>query len=236
MKLSIIIPAYNEAGTLREVVETIETVAFPIGHEIIIIDDASTDGTLDVLLRLKDAHANLRVYANPTNLGKGSSVRRGLDHARGDIMIVQDADLELDPRDIPGLIQPIIDGTADAVYGSRFLKRRWPEKMAFPNWMANKILNVAANGLYGARLSDVSCGYKAVRTDLMKSLALTCRRFEFCFEVTAKLRNRNVRIAELPIAFAARTRKEGKKIATKDFFAAVWTLFKHKVRGSHPPR
>jgi glycosyltransferase involved in cell wall biosynthesis len=231
MRLSIIIPAYNEAPTIREVVEAAGAVAFPIDYEIILVDDASIDSTPQVILRLGESTTHLRPLSNPVNLGKGWSVRRGLEHARGNIVIVQDADLELDPRDIPALIQPIIEGQADAVYGSRFLRRSWPEKMAFPNWLANKILNFAANALYRARLTDVSCGYKAVRTDLLKSLALKCRRFEFCFEVTAKLRRRDIKISEVPISFTARTRKEGKKIGTRDFFVAMWTLLKYRFTG-----
>jgi len=228
MKLSIIIPAYNEGATIREVLARVESVAYPIEHEVLVVDDASTDGTAGVLAAPGVAGPALRVLVNPENVGKGSSVRRGLEHAAGDIVIVQDADLELDPGDIPALVRPIVEGRADAVYGSRFLARSWPEKMAFPNWAANRILTTLANALYGARLSDVSCGYKVVRTDLLKSLGLDCRRFEFCFEVTAKLRRRGVRILEAPISFAARTRKEGKKIGTADFFKAVWTLVKNK--------
>lgn len=231
MRLSIIIPAYNEVHTIREVVESVDAVTFPIDCEIILVDDASLDRTPEILRRLNETKKHLRLFFNPVNLGKGSSVRRGLEHALGDIVIVQDADLELDPNDIPALIQPIIGGKADAVYGSRFLRRSWPEKMAFPNWMANKILNFTANTLYRARLTDVSCGYKAVRTGLIRSLSLKCKRFEFCFEVTAELRKRDVKISEVPISFTARTRKEGKKIGTKDFFVAIWTLFKHKFTG-----
>jgi glycosyltransferase involved in cell wall biosynthesis len=228
MMLSVIIPAYNERRTIREVVETVDGVPFPVEHEILIVDDASTDGTSDVLPLPGATRGGLRVYRNPANMGKGASVRRGLEHVRGDIVIVQDADLELDPRDIPALIGPILEGRADAVYGSRFLRKRWPGRMALPNWLANRILNAVANALYRARLSDVSCGYKAVRTGLMRSLGLRSRRFEFCFEVTARLRRRGVRILEVPISFTARTREEGKKIGVKDFFAAVWTLVRYR--------
>jgi dolichol-phosphate mannosyltransferase len=229
MKLSIIIPAYNESRTIREAVENVEAAPFPIEHEVLLVDDASTDGTMETLLGPRRPERSLRIFVNPENVGKGSSVRRGLEHVRGDIVIVQDADLELDPRDIPSLIRPIVEGRAEVVYGSRFLKRIWPEKMAFPNWLANRVLNAAANALYRARLTDVSCGYKAVRTDLLKSLGLRCRRFEFCFEVTAKLRKRGVRILEVPISFTARTRKAGKKIGARDFFVALWTLFRYRV-------
>ena len=228
MRLSIIIPAYNEGGTIREVLARVGAVAYPVEHEVLVVDDASTDRTAAVLAGPDVPGPSLRVFVNPENLGKGSSVRRGLEHALGDIVIVQDADLELDPADIPALVRPIVEGRADAVYGSRFLTRRWPEKMAFPNWAANRLLTALANALYGARLTDVSCGYKAVRTGLLKSLGLECRRFELCFEVTAKLRRRGVRILEVPISFTARTRKEGKKIGTADFFEAVWTLLKNK--------
>jgi glycosyltransferase involved in cell wall biosynthesis len=228
MTLSIIIPAYNEANTIREVLPGLEAVRFPVETEIILVDDASRDGTREILASYCQSRERIRLFANAENLGKGSSVRRGLAEARGDIVIVQDADLECDPWDIPALIQPILEGRAAAVYGSRFLMRRWPGKMAFQNWVANKILNGTANLLYGARLTDVSCGYKAVRIDLLKSLALRCQRFEFCFEVTAKLKNRGIRIWEVPISFEARTRKEGKKIRHRDFFIALWTLIRYR--------
>jgi glycosyltransferase involved in cell wall biosynthesis len=228
MKLSIIIPAYNEGATIRKVLARVGSVSYPVAHEVLVVDDASTDGTAAALAGPGVAAPDLRVLVNPENAGKGSSVRRGLEHAAGDIAIVQDADLEYDPADIPALVRPIVEGRADAVYGSRFRTRRWPEKMAFPNWAANRILTALANLLYRARLTDVSCGYKAVRTDLLRSLGLECRRFEFCFEVTAKLRRRGVRILEVPISFTARTKKEGKKIGTADFLEAVWTLLKNR--------
>lgn len=231
MKLSIIIPAYNEAGTIREVLTSLEAVRFPVDHEIVIVDDASLDRTREIVTEYCESRKRVRLFTNPGNLGKGSSVRRGLVEALGDIVIVQDADLEYDPRDIPALIRPIVEGKAEAVYGTRFRRRRWPEKMAFQNWAANKVLNTAANLLFKAQLTDVSCGYKAVRTDLLRSLALCCRGFEFCFEVTAKLKSRGVRIEELPISYEARNRKEGKKIRHKDFFIALWTLFRYRFGG-----
>ena len=228
MKLSIIIPAYNEAGTIEEVLASIAAVDFPLDHEIIIVDDASSDRTAEILARLAGSRPPTRLLRNAQNSGKGASVVRGLAEALGDIVIVQDADLELDPQDIPNLVRPIVEGKAEAVYGSRFLERRWPRKMAFQNWAANKVLNLAANILYRTHLTDVSCGYKAVKTGLLKSLSLRCRRFEFCFEVTAKLTRRGVRILERPISFEARTRKEGKKIRHADFFKALWTLVKFR--------
>jgi dolichol-phosphate mannosyltransferase len=228
MKLSIIIPAYNEAGTIEEVLASIAAVDFPLDQEIIIVDDASSDRTAEILARQAGSRPPIRLFRNVENLGKGASVSRGLAEALGDIVIVQDADLELDTQDIPGLIRPIVEGKAEAVYGSRFLGSRWPRKMAFQNWAANKVLNLAANVLYRARLTDVSCGYKAVKTDLLRSLSLRCRRFEFCFEVTAKLKKQGVRILESPISFEARTRKEGKKIRHADFFKALWTLVKYR--------
>jgi dolichol-phosphate mannosyltransferase len=231
MKLSIIVPAYNEAGTIGRVLESLEAVDFPIDHELVLVDDASLDGTREILAAFCKSRTRARLVVNAENLGKGLSLRRGLAEAQGDIVIVQDADLEYAPRDIPALVRPIVEGRADAVYGSRFLNRRWPQKMAFQNWVANRTLNVTANLLYGARLTDVACGYKAVRTDLMRSLRLRCRGFEFCFEVTAKLKNRGVRIDEVPISFEARTRKEGKKIRHKDFFVAFWTLLRYAIGG-----
>jgi glycosyltransferase involved in cell wall biosynthesis len=228
MKLSIIIPAYNESRTIRKVLAAIAAVDFGIAHEVIVVDDASLDRTADVLAELDDQRQPVRLIQNPENMGKGASVSRGLREALGDIIIVQDADLELDPRDIPSLIEPIVRGEAQAVYGSRFLKKRWPSKMAFENWVANKVLNLVVNLLYRARLTDVSCGYKAVGADLLRSIGLRCRRYEFCFEVTAKLKKRGVQILERPISFEARAREEGKKIRRADFFKAVWTLIRYR--------
>jgi glycosyltransferase involved in cell wall biosynthesis len=229
--LSIIIPAYNEADTIREVLASLEAVRFPVETEIILVDDASRDGTREILTSYCESERRARLSVNAENLGKGSSVRRGLAEARGDIVIVQDADLEYDPRDIPVLVRPIVEGAADAVYGSRFLKKRWPDKMASQNWLANKALNAAAGLLYRARLSDVSCGYKAVRTELLRSLSLRCRGFEFCFEVTAKLKKRGVRILEFPVSYVARSRRSGKKIRHRDFFIALWTLARYRFWG-----
>jgi len=228
MQLSIIIPAYDEAETIRKVLAALEAVPFAVEAEIIVIDDASRDGTREIVASYCGSRPRARLFTNAENLGKGSSVRRAVAEAHGDIIIVQDADLELDPRDIPAVIQPILEGKADAVFGSRFLKRRWPGKMAFQNWVANRLLNGTAAVLYGARLSDVSCGYKAIRADLLRSLFLRCRGFEFCFEVTAKLKNRGARILEVPVSFEARTRKQGKKIGYKDFFIAIWTFIRYK--------
>jgi glycosyltransferase involved in cell wall biosynthesis len=231
MKLSIIIPAYNEAGTIAEILAAVEAVEFPVDYELVLVDDASCDGTSEILAAFCRSRTNARLLVNAENLGKGLSLRRGLAEAAGDIVIVQDADLEYAPRDIPGLIRPFVAGRAEAVYGSRFLTRPWPEKMAVQNWVANRALNVIANLIYRTRLTDVACGYKAVRTGLMRSLGLRCRGFEFCFEVTAKLKNRGVRIDEVPISFEARSRKEGKKIRHKDFFVALWTLLRYAFGG-----
>ena len=230
MKLSIIVPMYNEADSVRSIIRRLDAVEYPCEHEIILVDDASSDRTRDaaIVMRLREGKRHIRFYRNRVNLGKGSSIRRGLKHASGDIVIIQDADTEYDPADIPKLIRPIIDGSAQVVYGSRFMDKEHPRRMAFGNLLANKLLNALANFLYSAHLTDVSCCYKAMPTELLKSLALRCRRFEFCHEVTAKLRNKGIDILELPVSYVARSKEEGKKIRWIDLFNTAWTLIKYK--------
>lgn len=230
MKLSIIVPTYNEEMTIRKIINALESVNYSVDHEIILVDDASVDRTRDkaILLRLYDNKRHIRFFRNRVNLGKGSSIRRGLKHALGDIVIVQDADMEYDPRDIPRLIRPIIEGRAKVVYGNRFSGSGSPGNMALPNLLANRLLTWVANSLYRAGINDVSCCYKAIEKSLLRSLSLRSNRFEFCFEVTAKIRKKGIEILELPVSYSARTKQEGKKIGYPDFFHALWTLVKYK--------
>ena len=223
MKLSVIIPIYNEADTIEETLARVAAVDVP--KEVIAVDDCSTDGTLDLLERA----SGITLIRHDRNRGKGSAIRTGLARASGEIVIVQDADLEYDPADIPAIIAPIVRGEAEAVYGSRFLRGR--PKMRRRNYLGNRVLAIAANLLFRAGLTDEATCYKAFRTELLKSIPLTCRRFEFCPEVTAKLMRRGVRIAEVPVSYSARTVAEGKKITTWDGVVALWTLLKFRVRG-----
>lgn len=232
VKLSIIIPAYNEAHTLRRLVERIFAVHFPVDYEIILVDDHSQDRTYKIaqLLGRQDAMGRIMILRNEENRGKGYSIRRGLEHARGDIIVIQDADFEYDPSELPRLLAPVLEGRAQVVYGSRFLSGGVPEGMAFPNYVANRFLTLITNLLFGTRLTDMETCYKIIPRDLMMSLGLSARRFDFEPEVTAKLVKHDIRISELPIGYSGRTASEGKKIKARDFFIALNVLFTLRFR------
>ncbi|MHB0912976.1 MAG: glycosyltransferase family 2 protein [Armatimonadota bacterium] len=221
MKISVIIPAYNEADTIAEAVSRVKAV--DMEKEIIVVDDCSTDGTRELLRKT----GGIVLALHERNMGKGTAIRTALARVSGDVVVIQDADLEYDPQEIPALIAPIADGRADVVYGSRFLAGR-PE-MRFANYAANRVLALAASLLFGVRITDEATCYKAFRTETLAGLRLTCRRFEFCPEVTAKLLRRGVRIMEVPIRYAARTTAQGKKIGWWDGVVALWTLVKYRV-------
>ncbi len=222
LKLSILIPVYNERPTILEILNKVKAV--PFEKEIIAVDDGSTDGSRELLAEAeKDG---VIVLYHERNQGKGAAIRTALTRATGDIVVVQDADLEYDPRDYTQLIQPIIEGRAKVVYGSRFLGPRMA--MFFWHMMANKLLTLMTNVFYDAILSDMETGYKAFRAEVIKGIPLRSRRFDFEPEVTAKVLKRRVRIFEVPISYFGREYNEGKKIALKDAFVAVWTLFKYR--------
>ena len=233
MKLSIIIPTYNEQKTIKKIVEYVQSVDYPIDYEIIIIDDASFDRTLEksYLLKLKNTKEDnkIRIYKNPFNRGKGYSIRKGISLSRGNIIVIQDADTEYDPHDIPKLIEPILKGEVKAVYGSRFMNTSHPENMAFPNLIANKMLTFIANLLFGLKLTDEATCYKVFDAETLKSFRLKGDRFTFCPEVTSLLAKKKIKIKELPITYSARTNEEGKKIRSIDFLFAVLMLIKQRV-------
>ncbi len=231
-KLSILIPAYNEAPTLRQLVEKILAVRFPVPYEILIVDDHSQDRTQEIAQLLGSEHESgkIRVFRNEENRGKGYSILRGLEQAHGDVAVVQDADFEYDPAELPRLLEPLVKGETDVVYGSRFLGVRIPPGMAFPNYIANCFLTGVTNLLFGTRLTDMETCYKIIPTGLMRSLGLSARRFDFEPEVTAKLAKRKVRILELPITYHGRTAEEGKKIKARDFFMALGSLARNRFR------
>ena len=220
MKLSVIVPAYNEAGTIEESIARVKRIN--LDKEIIAVDDASTDGTREILQRIP----GIVLILHERNMGKGMAIRTALERVTGDIVIIHDADLEYDPEDFYAMVAPIERGEADVVYGSRFLKDR--PNMRLPNLIANKLLAFTANLLFRARITDEATCYKAFRADLLKGLDLTCRRFEFCPEVTAKLLRKGVRIAEVPVRYTARTADLGKKIGWWDGVVAFWTLIKFR--------
>jgi glycosyltransferase involved in cell wall biosynthesis len=226
MKISILIPVYNEKNTIEAIIERVQAVN--IADEIVVVDDGSVDGTRDILSRMENCGpAEVRVFFHEKNKGKGAAVRTAIKNACGDVMIIQDADLEYDPRDYPFLLKPIREGIADVVYGSRFLggPRR---PILFWNMVANKILTLVTNILYNNILTDMETGYKVFRKEVVQDLVIHARRFEFEPEFTAKILKRKVRIFEVPITFNPRDYREGKKIKMKDAFIAMWTLFKYR--------
>jgi glycosyltransferase involved in cell wall biosynthesis len=224
MNLTVIIPVYNENKTIAEILRRVKAVN--VATEILIIDDGSTDGTRDFLMTLEN-DPQVRVILHDRNLGKGAAVRTGIHAAAGDWLIIQDADLEYDPRDIPALLLPVEEGIAEVVFGSRFLGgARRP--ILFWNMVANKILTFMTNILYNNILTDMETGYKVFPRKLATDMPLHARGFEFEPEFTAKLLKRRARIYEVPIRFNPREYSEGKKIKIKDAFVAVWSLLKYR--------
>jgi glycosyltransferase involved in cell wall biosynthesis len=228
MKLSIIIPVYNESKTVGAVIDKVRSLDLGggIDKEIIVVNDGSSDGTRAALAGYESL-PDVRVHHSPVNLGKGSSVRIGFSFAGGDIVTIQDADLELDPAEYRELIKPILDGSADVVYGSRFVGKGRQGKLSF--WVANKALATLTNVLYRSSLTDIETCYKVLRADVIGQLKLKASRFEIEPELTAQLLKRGFRIRELPIGYAPRTHDEGKKINWRDGFGAVWMLVNQRL-------
>ena len=224
MNLSVIIPVYNEVHNIREIIKRVQ--AQKLANEIVIVDDGSTDGTRPLLAEL-NGNDNVRVILHEHNKGKGAAVVTGFEASRGDILLIQDADLEYDPRDYPKILQPIEEGIADVVYGSRFLGG--PRRVAmFWHMIANKLLTAMTNILYDTILTDMETGYKVFRRGVIEGMKIRSKRFDFEPEFTAKVLKRHYRIFEVPITFNPRDYSEGKKIKLKDAFAAVWTLIKYR--------
>ena len=224
MKLSVIIPIYNEVNTIHTILERV--LATNLATEIILVDDASFDGTRELLASL-DGNKGVRVILHDKNQGKGAAVRTGIAAASGDVILIQDADLEYDPRDYPTLLRPIEEGLAKVVYGSRFLGG--PRRVAmFWHMLANKLLTFATNLLYNTILSDMETGYKVFRREVLAGIKLRANRFDFEPEFTAKILKRKEHIYEVPISFNPRDYNEGKKIKMKDAFTAIWALFKYR--------
>lgn len=220
MRLSVVIPVFNEAKTLEEIVKRVQAVG--LADEIVIVDDGSQDES-PVLLAKLTKQATLKVITHEKNQGKGAAVRTGIQAAQGDLILIQDADLEYDPRDYKKLLDPIENGWADAVYGSRFLGGPRRTTM-FWHLVANKILTFMTNILYNNILTDMETGYKLFRRDLLQNIQIRSNSFNFEPEITAKLLKKKVRIFEVPITFNPRDYSEGKKIGLKDAFEAVWAL------------
>ncbi len=234
VKLSVLMPAYNEKGTIEEIIKRVQAVKLgKVKLEIVIVDDGSKDGTREILTTLAKKYKNIKLIFHERNSGKGQAVRTAIANMTGDIAIIQDADLEYDPTDYAKLIQPIIDGKVKVVYGSRFLgfrgsnPRKYGTYMA-ANYYATKLLSMMSNILYNAKITDEPTCYKVFDAKVLKSIPLKCRRFEFCPEVTAKVRKRGHRISEIPIHYYPRSVEEGKKINWKDGIEAIWTLIKYR--------
>lgn len=229
MKLSVVIPVYNERNTIASVVEQIERVPMPVEKEIIIVDDASTDGTREIVTALAAVQnpGNIKALYHERNQGKGKAIQTGLAEVTGDIVIIQDADLEYHPEDYPAAVRLIADGFADAVYGSRFLG---PHRVfMFWHYGGNKLLTLLANLLFNSILTDMETGFKAFRTEVFRSLNIRSHTFDFEVEVTAKLFKRHYRVYEIPITYTGRGYAEGKKITWRDGVRALWSLVKFRL-------
>lgn len=243
MRLSIIMPVYNERATLEDIVQRVQAVDLTVNlnsgntgvlgpitleREIVLVDDGSTDGTREILDQWRaDPPPNMQIIYHEHNLGKGAALRTGFQHATGDIMIVQDADLEYDPRDYVKLLEPLLEGRAPVVYGSRFLGGP-RAAMSLSHTLGNQVLTIITNVLYGTSLSDMETCYKCFRRDVIDGINLRSRAFEIEPELTAKILKRGYVIFEVPISYNGRTFHEGKKIGWKDGFSAVRTLVRYR--------
>ncbi len=226
--LSIIVPVYNEVRTVRAVIDRLLAIDLPVAREILIVDDGSTDGTREVLGAATAERLAVTVIEAPRNAGKGSAIRLGLRHVRGSIVAIQDADLELDPQQLAGLVGPIVRGETVVVYGSRFLHGRSGAPLV--TTVANRVLTAATNVLFGSKLTDMETCYKVMRTEVARSLNLTADRFDIEPEITARLLRLGHRIQELPVRFDARSRAQGKKIGWRDGIRALQVLAIERFR------
>ena len=226
-KLSIVIPIYNEAEHLEEILRQIEAVEIGMEKELILVDDCSTDGTRNILKKLEESTENTaKIFYHEINRGKGATVRTGFEHISGDITLVQDADLEYDPNDYPKLLEPILEDRADVVYGSRFMEGR--QEGLLRSYLANRFLTFLANVVNGTNLTDMETCYKVIKTDILKDISLSSDRFGFEPEITAKLAKRKCKIIDVPISYRGRDYDEGKTVSWKDGVAAVIHIFRFR--------
>jgi glycosyltransferase involved in cell wall biosynthesis len=223
VRVSFLIPAYNEEATIGEVLDRIDSLG--LDAQVVVVDDGSTDRTAEI------AEAAGATVIRKANGGKGSAIRAGIPVLDGDIAVIQDADMEYDPAEVPGLIDPIVKGVADVVYGSRLAGGRPQRAYLFWHMVGNRFLSLVTGVLYNTTLSDMETGYKAFRADVLRSLDLRQDSFAIEPEITGKICKRDLRIYELPISYYGRTYAEGKKITWRDGFKALWVLFAVRVRG-----
>jgi glycosyltransferase involved in cell wall biosynthesis len=226
-RVSFLIPAYNEAATLRDVLERVD--ALELDKQLIVVDDGSTDDTPAIVERWAADHPDV-VYVRQPNRGKGAAIRAAIEHVDGDIAVIQDADMEYDPEDVPALVEPILRGAADVVYGSRLSGGRPQRAYLFWHLVGNRFLTLLTNVLFNTTLHDMETGYKAFRADVLRSLKLRHDDFAIEPELTGEICRRKLRIYELPIAYYGRTYDEGKKITWRDGFKAIWVLFEVRLR------
>ena len=228
MKLSVVMPVYNERATLKTVIERVLAVQTDL--ELLCVDDASSDGSREILAELQSRHPQLRVFLQPKNMGKGAALRRGIQEATGDFVVIQDADLEYDPAEYPVLLGPLVDGKADVVYGSRFLGGRPHRVLYFWHSVGNSLLTLLSNCLTDINLTDMETCYKVFRREVIQSIPIEENRFGFEPEITVKVAKRRLRIYEVGISYWGRTYEEGKKIGWKDGVRALWCLLKYAIK------
>jgi glycosyltransferase involved in cell wall biosynthesis len=228
MKLSVVMPVYNEQATLREAISRV--LAVPVEIELICVDDGSRDGSREILEELRARHPQVRVLLQPKNMGKGAALRRGIQDATGDYVLIQDADLEYDPADYPALLRPLIEGKADVVYGSRFLGAAPHRVLYFWHYVANRFLTLISNSLTNMNMTDMETCYKAFRREILQSIPIEEDRFGFEPEITVKIAKRRLRVYEVGISYWGRTYEEGKKIGSKDGVRALFCLLKYSIK------